>query len=141
MHDKQEIPRDASWPARLAAMNVYYAQQEYKRETGDYATEINQLTRLLNQAIRSPFQIEIQSISESSLDVQDLNTEFIVVIKGNPDGPVVTVTDKRLLQVHPSTSAARCFEYLSDWFAEMPTRGGTMVCKRWLCFDRDASIE
>ncbi len=120
MHDTQEIPRDASWPARLAAMNVYYAQQEYKRETGDYATEINH---------------------ESSLDVQDLNTEFIVVIKGNPDGPVVTVTDKRLLQVHPSTSAARCFEYLSDWFAEMPTRGGTMVCKRWLCFDRDASIE
>jgi hypothetical protein len=53
----------------------------------------------------SPFQIEIQSISESSLDVQDLNTEFIVVIKGNPDGAVVTVTDKRLLQVHPSTSA------------------------------------
>jgi hypothetical protein len=105
MHDTQEIPRDASWPARLAAMNVYYAQQEYKRETGVYATEINQLTRLLNQAIVSPFHTEIQSISESSLDAQDANTEFIVVVKGNPDGAVVTVTDKRLLQVHPSTSA------------------------------------
>jgi hypothetical protein len=103
--DTQEIPRDASWPARLAAMNVYYAQQEYRRETGVYATEINQLTRLLNQAIVSPFQIEIQSISESSLDAKEANTEFIVVVKGNPDGAVVTVTDKRLLQVHPSTSA------------------------------------
>jgi hypothetical protein len=86
-------------------MNVYYAQQEYKREAGVYATEINQLTRLLNQVIVSPFQIEIQSISESSLVDQDANTEFIVVVKGNPDGAVVTVTDKRLLQVHPSTSA------------------------------------
>ena len=68
MNDTEKVPRDSSWPARLAGMNVYYAQQEYKQETGAYATEMKQLTRLLNQAIVSPFDIEIQSVKESTLD-------------------------------------------------------------------------
>ena len=55
-----EVPRDSTWPARLAAVNVYYAQQAYKQKTGSYASRMDQLSELVNQAIVAPFQIEIQ---------------------------------------------------------------------------------
>jgi hypothetical protein len=38
--------------------NVLSAQQELKRETGAYATEMNKLTHLVNQAILEPFKMK-----------------------------------------------------------------------------------
>jgi hypothetical protein len=65
------------------------------------------LTRLLHQAIISPFQIEIllnDLPNKPFYTRQDPEPEFIIVVKGNPDGTVVTVTDNRLMQVHSSES-------------------------------------
>jgi len=95
--DKATVPRDSSWPARLAAMNVYYAQHEYKKETGTYATDLDQLIQLVDQAIVAPFQVEIQPLASSN--ELDPEPAFVVVVKDNPDGAVVTVTDQRLIQV------------------------------------------
>ena len=102
--NESSVPRDPTWPARLAAMNVYYAQQQYKQETGSYATETDQLSQHVDQAILSPFQVEIHSSDKSSSKL-DPKPEFIVTVKGNQDGSVVTVTDKRLIQVDPKGSS------------------------------------
>lgn len=89
---KDNGARDLSWPGRLAAMNIYYAQHEYISRTGSFATTMSQLTQLINQAIVAPFEIGIETEKNGS--------EFVVTVKGNPDGSVVTVTDKRFIQVH-----------------------------------------
>jgi Carbohydrate family 9 binding domain-like len=103
----EPVARDPTWPPRLAAMNVYYAQRQYRQENGLYATRLDMLTPLLHQAIVSPFQIEILSNdlpNKPFYTRQDPEPEFIVVVRGNPDGTVITVTNNRLMQVHWSKS-------------------------------------
>lgn len=87
--------RDSSWPARLAVMNVYYAQHEYYAQHGSFASKMNQPAKFVNQAIVSSFQIDCNGASDGS-------PAFMVVVKGNLDGRMVIVTDDRLIQVHPS---------------------------------------
>ena len=42
--DALSTPRDSTWPARIAAMNVYYAQKEFsKQNNGSYADTIELL--------------------------------------------------------------------------------------------------
>lgn len=103
----ESYARDPTWPSRLAAMNVYYAQHQYHQDTGSYATQLDILIQYLHQAIVSPFQIEIQSkdaLNKHFYSRQGPEPEFIVVVRGNPGGAVVTVTDSRLVQVHSSES-------------------------------------
>lgn len=85
------LPRDTSWPARLAAMNVYYAQKSFHEKHGMYASKIEDLLELLDSAIISPFQIQITVGKDS----------FLVSVTGNFDGTIITVTEDRYLRVKP----------------------------------------
>ena len=92
-------PRDPSWPARLAAMNVYYAQHVYHKTNGLFASSLAQLRDLTDPSILTPFEIEINLPSDSST-----NNEFLAIVRGNPDGSVVTVTHDRYLRVESISS-------------------------------------
>ena len=92
-------PRDPSWPGRLAAMNVYYAQKVYSKQQhegdGDgtngkkYASTIEDLQGLIDEAIVKPFHVEITLTADG----------YIAKILGNPDESIVTVTQDRLVEV------------------------------------------
>mmetsp|Transcript_14017 Transcript_14017/g.31383 ORF Transcript_14017/g.31383 Transcript_14017/m.31383 type:complete len:245 (-) Transcript_14017:927-1661(-) len=88
------VPRDPSWPGRIAAMNVYYSQRYYyKQNNGTYAASIDQLDGLLDDKIVRPFEISTKLVSGG----------FKATVSGNPDGSVVTITNDRLLQVISSS--------------------------------------
>jgi Carbohydrate family 9 binding domain-like len=89
-------PRDPTWPARLAAMNVYYAQKAYLEDKGEYASHISQLDGRIDAAIVAPFEIYIGPRTGGEIHQQ----RFMVIVEGNLDGSVVSVTDDRFLQVH-----------------------------------------
>jgi hypothetical protein len=92
-------PRDPSWPARLAAMNVYYAQHIYHKINDSFASSLAQLRDLIDPSILTPFEIEIILPSDGST-----NNEFVTIVRGNPDGCVVTVTHDRYLRVESISS-------------------------------------
>jgi hypothetical protein len=89
------IPRDPSWPGRLAAMNIYYSQKlMHQRTNGRYASTIDELRDLVDPAIVGPFDIRIKLIDDG----------FLATASGNPDGSLVSVTHDRLVSVvHPTT--------------------------------------
>ncbi|KAL3940482.1 MAG: hypothetical protein SGARI_000947 [Bacillariaceae sp.] len=92
-----DIPKDPSWPGRLAAMNIYYAQKTFSEQQQQlssfsqrkYASTAEELNGLVDDPILEPFQIEIELTYDG----------YIATITGNPDGSVVTVTQDRLLRV------------------------------------------
>jgi hypothetical protein len=63
-----DLPRDASWPLRLAAMNVYYAQRAYRERHGKYACCVAQLEteHLVDPDIVAPFTVTIVSRKEDN---------------------------------------------------------------------------
>ena len=91
--DAQNIveSRDPTWPGRLAAMNVYYAQKVYSKQHGGgaYATTIDDLAKLIDETIVGPFQIQINVNTKSG--------GYVATVVGNPDGSIITVTEERLL--------------------------------------------
>jgi len=80
---------DPTWPHRLAAMNIYYAQKNFKSRHHKYAASIEILAPDVNQEILSPFKIE--------LFVEEDGSNFIAVI--SEDSYEVTINDSRLLLV------------------------------------------
>jgi hypothetical protein len=93
----EPTPRDPSWPARLAAMNIYYAQKKFYDQTGSYASNIEQLSELVDWAIVNPFRIEIKIEIRPTIATEE--DSFLVTVAGNADGSVVTVTQDRYLRV------------------------------------------
>ncbi len=88
------VPRDPSWPARVAATNVYYAQKHFTGQNdGNYADSIEALKELLDEDIVRPFRIGIELTQDG----------YIARVTGNPDGSVVTITHDRLLRVMSSS--------------------------------------
>ncbi|KAL3934213.1 MAG: hypothetical protein SGARI_003490, partial [Bacillariaceae sp.] len=98
--DEGSIPKDPTWPGRLAAMNVYYAQKVYSEQRQSelgktkYASTLEELSNLVDDAILEPFQI----------DIQVTEVGYVARVTGNPDGSVVTVTQDRFLQVKPAST-------------------------------------
>lgn len=88
---KSSFQRDPSWPGRLAAMNIYYAQAVFLEKTGNYAVTLEQLKGLTHSSIIDPFQITIKKTDDDG---------FLASVKGSPDGSIVSVTNDRLLQLH-----------------------------------------
>jgi hypothetical protein len=88
------VPRDSTWPGRIAAMNIYYAQRYFSdQNNGTYAASIEKLEGLLDNEIVRPFKIRIELVPGG----------FVATVSGNPDGSYVTITNDRLLQdVGPS---------------------------------------
>eukprot|EP00957_Ditylum_brightwellii_P102979 7847859-Ditylum_brightwellii.AAC.1 len=52
--------RDPSWPAKIVAMNIYYAQRQYKdsHPNGKYASTLEELGDLVNTDLVRPFTVE-----------------------------------------------------------------------------------
>jgi hypothetical protein len=86
--------RDPTWPARLAAMNVYYAQHAFYQKNGRFASSLEQLADLVDSAIVKPLDIEIRLTEDE---------EFLAIVRGNPDGSVVSVSHDRNLRVRRSS--------------------------------------
>ncbi len=94
---ENKVPRDPSWPGRLAAMNVYYAQKHYKNKHKRYADSIEELQDLLDDAIVRPFHINVDVVDDG----------YCSIVAGNPDRSVVTITsDRHVRVIHPSEESA-----------------------------------
>ena len=101
---EEEPPRDLSWPGRLAAMNIYYAQHAFfeQNDRKHYASSVDQLRSFVDEDIVSPFDITIQTneLNDNTID----RSTFEAIVTGNPDGSVVIVRDDRFLTVIPPES-------------------------------------
>jgi hypothetical protein len=89
---KDSKERDATWPAKLAAMNVYYAMHYHKQQTGSFTNLITKLN--VDKQITDPFDIAIL--------LQNDAQQFVITIIALDDGTIVSVRDDRLLQVQSS---------------------------------------
>ena len=56
--------RDATWPARLAAANVYYAQQQRRKEHGAYAGTAAELAPYLDVDVAAPFELGLVATAD-----------------------------------------------------------------------------
>mmetsp|Transcript_5089 Transcript_5089/g.14762 ORF Transcript_5089/g.14762 Transcript_5089/m.14762 type:complete len:379 (-) Transcript_5089:87-1223(-) len=85
-----QIPRDPTWPGRIAAMNVYYAQNFFFNQNNKtYAASMDDLRGLLDDAIVGPFRIAMDATPSG----------YTATVKGNPDGSHVVVTEDRSLRI------------------------------------------
>ncbi|CAJ1916497.1 unnamed protein product [Cylindrotheca closterium] len=91
---KFEMQKDPTWPLRLAAMNVYYAQRAHQEAKEKYASKMSELLQNLNIAIVDPFDVDIKC------DVDG----YTAVVTGN--GYVVSVNQDRLIKVEDAISAS-----------------------------------
>ena len=91
----REDTRDPTWPARLAAMNLYYAQQAYFEQSSEasYAASLHELQNLVDPTIIGPFDITLQTHSIVN------PTTFKATVVGNPDGSVISVTHDRHIEI------------------------------------------
>ena len=90
--------KDLSFPGRLAAMNIYYAQEAFANHynNGTYATSIDELTDLLDEEIITPFDIRIHPTNKTG---GGGSGGYYATVSGNPDGSTVRIANDRLLQV------------------------------------------
>jgi hypothetical protein len=85
-----ETPKDPTWPSRLAATHIYYAQSAFREDNGVYASNVDQLSDLIDREIIEPFGIMI--------DLHD-DGGYIVEVSGSPDGTVVYITNERFIRL------------------------------------------
>ena len=85
-----ETPKDQTWPSRLAAMHIYYAQCAFREDNGVFASNLDQLSEFIDREIIEPFDIKIRVHDDGG---------YIVVVSGSPDGTVVSVTNERFVRV------------------------------------------
>jgi hypothetical protein len=71
---------DSSWPARLAAMNIYYAQKKYNEDHNEYANDILTLGDLVNREILSPFAVELKTFNGKVYNVRIMDASGLVAI-------------------------------------------------------------
>lgn len=93
---ESSLPRDPTWPARLAAMNIYYAQTAFYRTNAAFARDLDQLQDYVSSEIVHPFQIYIE---------RDENDEFFATVTTEQEDMVVTVTEDRLVSVFKGSLA------------------------------------
>jgi hypothetical protein len=99
---KPEDGRDPSWPARLAAMNIYYAQRRYAElNKGQYASTLEELKELIDPMILKPFERPDDSTGHGGITMTTtLDHQFYVASVTAPDNKIkATVNHERLLTV------------------------------------------
>ena len=103
-------PRDPTWPARLAGMNIYYAQHSYKKRNGVFAMSMEQLKDLVDTKIVDPFDIDIgvedhKPSGQSNDDEisRDMRDNFVATVHDKSTGIIVTVTNDRNLRVQKNS--------------------------------------
>jgi hypothetical protein len=82
--------RDGSWPARIAATNIYYAQRRHLEVHGNYAKSVKDLEDLVDSKLLAPFK---------RIDIEARGEGYTVTIHGNPDGSIVSINNERYIQV------------------------------------------
>ncbi|CAB9497099.1 Inherit from NOG: Domain of unknown function (DUF1083) [Seminavis robusta] len=94
--------RDASWPARLAAMNIYYAQRRYAElHQGQYAATVADLKELTDERILKPFQSNKNDKTGHGGITITLGHKLYVATVTAPDNSLkATVNHERLLTVN-----------------------------------------
>ena len=93
--------RDVTWPARLAALNLYYAQQLYLSQTGNFSTTLSALRPYLDAEITSPFELELEARGNATFNAT-------VTYGAPPDELRVRVREDRLVRVVDRASHAAC---------------------------------
>jgi Carbohydrate family 9 binding domain-like len=98
---KPDDGRDPSWPARLAAMNVYYAQRRYAElNKGQYASTLDELRDLIDPMILKPFERPDSTGHGGITMTTTLDRKFYVASVTTPDNKIkATVNHERLLTV------------------------------------------
>jgi hypothetical protein len=78
--DALVLRRDASWPLRLTAMNIYYAQRAYRERHGRYACCLSQLEheKLVDPNIVGPFTVTLASQEEDDDDMDKDKKDSII---------------------------------------------------------------
>lgn len=88
---------DSSWPAKLAAMNVYYAELAYKdSHDGKFTSDMMDLKPFLDEDIMSPFHVEIH------FTTKDKGLTFFATISpthDNSNSTSMTINNERFLVV------------------------------------------
>ena len=73
-------PRDPFWPLRITCMNIYYAQQHFHEQVGQYATNLQQLHDYVDPALVLPFASTIQFETTTSQDETKDVKEYRVTV-------------------------------------------------------------
>ena len=88
--------RDVTWPARLAALNLYYAQHLYMGKTGNFSTSVAALRPYLDHQITSPFELAVEARGNTTFNAT-------VTYGSAPDELRVRVREDRLVRVVDSS--------------------------------------
>lgn len=80
---------DVTFPTRLAATNVYYAQAYYKQSNKVYAPGMSQLLSYVDKETMANYQVKILSNDDSS--------QYRAAIRGGRGGASASITYDRLL--------------------------------------------
>ena len=88
--------RDVTWPARLAALNLYYAQHLYMDKTGNFSTSVAALRPYLDHQITAPFQLAVEAKGNATFNAT-------VTYGSPPDELRVRVREDRLVRVVDSS--------------------------------------
>jgi len=106
--EKNHEYRDPAWPAKITAMNVYYAQRQYKDLNQKYASSLDQLGDLVNSEIIRPFVAARNGEVVISTSNEGSEEGYSVKVVSPGSGWAVTVTNERLVRVFaPSDSLIR----------------------------------
>ena len=88
--------RDVSWPARLAALNLYYAQHLHMDKTGNFSASVAALRPYLDHQITAPFQLAVEAKGNATFNAT-------VTYGSPPDELRVRVREDRLVRVVDSS--------------------------------------
>jgi hypothetical protein len=83
---------DPDWPMKLAAMNIYYAQQKFYVTNNRYAPDLPTLHKLLDDSILEPFH------SAVNMTVVDSASSYVVHVKGGQGNNDIILDNHRGMQ-------------------------------------------
>eukprot|EP00934_Nitzschia_sp_Nitz4_P002131 Nitzschia sp. Nitz4//scaffold3_size479765//333140//334307//NITZ4_000138-RA/size479765-augustus-gene-1.576-mRNA-1//1//CDS//3329550872//2131//frame0 len=86
----QQFAKDSSWPARLAAMNMYYAQKHFFQANGNYSCQKRLLSDFWDEDIVEPFVTTVVCPEENT---------YVVGVIDFTYGHRVTITQDRHILV------------------------------------------
>lgn len=85
---------DLLWPAKLAVMNVYYAQKRYKQVKGVFASDLTSLRDLTDTKIIAPF-VDAYEMKLTTVEKGKDGYIFTIPLRGS----IISVTNNRFVSV------------------------------------------
>ena len=96
---QQHSFRDALWPAKLAAMNVYYALEWYFQQHGEYTSQLEVLPIHADIVMVDGLEAYIQVLPCNEVQDGDPRPHYVVKVTMIETGSVVMVRDDRKMEV------------------------------------------